>query len=328
MSALPISPAGATAPGATNQALDKLTVRYFDRFTTDGLISIRNRVSHVLDDRARQRSLFEPEASPALAVAPAAPAPNTDIAAVLSPSQVNCFVHDCQMKWYYRSVLKLPETQDANRALGRAVHEAIAHNHRQKIDTREDLAIEVVRAVFRDSLDRELAESALTEEDNADDLRACGEVLLATYMDAVAPSIQPAACEFRVAGDIGGVAVQGYVDVMGEDGTIYDVKTAAKKPSGVRPDYRVQTTTYAMLEPRCSGTTVLHTITKTKTVALHQQTIDVTEADRTHARKLYQIAQEGMRAGLYLPNRSSFLCSRKYCSFWSRCADEFGGEVD
>jgi hypothetical protein len=46
------------------------------------------------------------------------------------------------------------------------------------------------------------------------------------------------------------------------------------------------------------------------------------------ATKLYQIAQEGMRSGLYVPDRSSFLCSRKYCSFWGRCVEEYGGEVE
>ena len=57
-------------------------------------------------------------------------------------------------------------------------------------------------------------------------------------------------------------------------------------------------------------------------------TIDVTEADRRHATRLYQIAQEGMRSGLYVPNRSSMLCSRRYCSFWQRCVVEYGGEVE
>jgi hypothetical protein len=63
-----------------------------------------------------------------------APSSN-EVADCLSPSQLNCFVHDCQVKGYYRSVLKLPEARDANRVLGSAVHEAIAENFRQKIAT-------------------------------------------------------------------------------------------------------------------------------------------------------------------------------------------------
>jgi hypothetical protein len=55
------------------------------------------------------------------------------------------------------------------------------------------------------------------------------------------------------------------------------------------------------LRPGASGRTHLQTLTKTKTVQFHAQTIEVTEADRKHATKLYQIAKEGMRSGLYVP---------------------------
>jgi hypothetical protein len=217
---------------------------------------------------------------------------------------------------HLRRVLKLPEKRDANRALGSAVHAAIAENFRQKIETKEDLAVEGVVAVFRDRWQQELAEAELGEGDKRGRSERMRRLLVRTYMEQAAPSVEPAAVELHVAGEIGGVAVQGYVDVLDVNGDVVDVKTASKKPSGVRADYRVQVATYAMLAPNASGRTRLQTITKTKTVQLHTQTIDVTAADRTHATKLYQIAQEGMRSGLYAPNRSSFLCSRKYCPFW------------
>ena len=225
-------------------------------------------------------------------------------------------------------MLKLPKARDANRALGSAVHEAIAENFRQKIATKEDLPVAGVVAVFRDQLERELADVELGDNDAAVDLKACGELLVRTYMEQAAPSVEPAAVELHVTGAIGGVPVQGYLDVMDVNGDVIDVKTASKKPSGVRADYRIQLGTYAMIAPRASGRARLQTLTKTKTVQLHTQTVDVTDADRRHASKLYQIAQEGMRSGLYMPNRGSLLCSRKYCSFWARCVEEYGGEVE
>jgi hypothetical protein len=91
-----------------------------------------------------------------------------------------------------------------------------------------------------------------------------------------------------------------------------------------------------MLAPRASGRTRLQTITKTKTAQLHSQTIDVSAADRLHVTKLYQIAQEGMRSGLYVPNRSSFLLAevllvlgrdvwRSMGVRWSRRGESRGG---
>lgn len=43
---------------------------------------------------------------------------------------------------------------------------------------------------------------------------------------------------------------------------------------------------------------------------------------------LYPLAQEGMRSGLYTPNRGSMLCLRKYCAYWERCEADFGSYVE
>jgi len=43
---------------------------------------------------------------------------------------------------------------------------------------------------------------------------------------------------------------------------------------------------------------------------------------------LYPRVREGIREGLYFPNRGSNMCSRKYCNFVDACCKEFGGCVD
>jgi len=43
--------------------------------------------------------------------------------------------------------------------------------------------------------------------------------------------------------------------------------------------------------------------------------------------KLYPLVREAMREGIYLPNRSSNLCSYRHCSFAAACEAEFGGRV-
>lgn len=250
-----------------------------------------------------------------------------DPAAILSPSSVNTFAHDCQVKWFYRRVLGLPEKRGAALGLGTAVHAAIAANFKQKIETREDLPVEGATALFRDAWAEQLDEITLEKSDDPKDLAECGEVMTRVYMSQCAPRIQPAEVERPVRGLIGDVPVQGFIDVLDVNGDVIDTKTASKKPTGINAGYRVQVTTYAMLDAKASGRARLDTLTKTKTVGLHQQTIDVTDSDRKQATRLYSIAQEQMRAGVFLPNRSSYLCSRKYCAYWERCTDEYGGQV-
>ena len=292
---------------------------------------IREKAERFNDRIEQARALRNPEATPAAAACVESPRftdPKPfDPLAILSPSAVNQWAHDCQVKFFYRRVLGLPEKRSAALGLGTAIHEAAAANYRQKVDTREDLPTEGVLAVFHDALAKQLDQIELDKTENADDLRSCGEVMTKVYMQECAPRIQPAAVEVPVKGHIGGVSVQGFIDVLDTDGNIIDLKTASKKPAGVNAGYRVQVATYAMLEPKASGRARLDTLTKTKTVGLHQQTIDVSSADRTQATRLYSIAREQMQTGLFLPNRASHLCSRKYCSYWERCTAEYGGEV-
>ena len=59
---------------------------------------------------------------------------------LLSPSQVRTFM-DCQARWFFKYVERLPDPQTSSLALGKAVHAAIAENFAQKIETKEDLEL-------------------------------------------------------------------------------------------------------------------------------------------------------------------------------------------
>jgi hypothetical protein len=111
------------------------------------------------------------------------------------------------------------------------------------------------------------------------------------------------------------------------NGRIIDIKTAKRKPPSISASHQLQIGTYAMLHPEASGEAQLVTLTKTKTVAMHTDTMRVQAHDRQLTTRLYSIARDQMQAGLYAPNRASFLCSRKYCGYWMQCQEEFGGVV-
>jgi CRISPR/Cas system-associated exonuclease Cas4 (RecB family) len=208
------------------------------------------------------------------------------------------------------------------------VHEALAENFKQKIQTRRDLPVEGVRIAFRDSFERQLDEVALDADDDIADAKNCGETMVRVYMDQAAPAIDPAAVELPVSGEIGGVPVSGFVDLMDTAGNIIDLKTSSKKPSGVSAAHRLQITTYSMLAPKASGKARVDTLTKTKTVNLHSNTVEISPEDRRHTARLYSITLEQMRSGLVKPNRGSFFCSRRACSYADQCQADYGGVVE
>lgn len=253
------------------------------------------------------------------------PAPSPELPARLSPSSVNGW-SDCQYRWYCKRILKLPEPARAATALGHSVHHAIAENFRQKIETREDLPPDGVAALFVNAWVDELdAGVKLQPDENAHDLCDMGVSLVRMFMDRSARQIDPAAVEEHVEGSIGGVPAHGYIDIRTTDGRIIDLKTA-KTNRGVTPAHRLQVATYSMLQPEARGAQLV-TLTKTKTIALHSETFEILPSDRRLAESMYSIARDQMRAGVYAPNRGSFVCSRKNCAYWGRCEDEFGGRV-
>src|ERR1022692_1476298 len=121
--------------------------------------------------------------------------------------------------------------------------------------------------------------------------------------------------------------VRGILDLVDARGAIRDVKTAARKPSYVAPDYALQIATYAEIAPQVTGEAQLVTLVATKTPQLVTMAYRVSDADRAYARAIYPRVQDAMRAGVVTPNRGSNLCSRKHCSFWQACEAEYGGRV-
>lgn len=255
-----------------------------------------------------------------LAVAQAAPAE------ILSPTQVRCFT-DCQVRWWFKYYLKYPDPPSARMALGRAIHAALAANFTEKMETHEDLPTLGVVALFREAWVKESEQVEVRDDEDPIDLASYGVALVAKYMDEAAPRIEPAAVETRIEGQIAGVRVQGWVDILDIHGRIIDIKTSARRPNAIDPGYRFQIATYTRLTPGASGEARLDTLVKTKTPGLITQSFMINDQDLLAIEKLYPLALQAMRSDIFMPNRLSISCSRRNCSYWRRCEREWGGEV-
>jgi CRISPR/Cas system-associated exonuclease Cas4 (RecB family) len=245
---------------------------------------------------------------------------------VLSPTQVRTFLN-CSARWWFKYGLGEPEPKNSALALGSAVHRALEVNFREKITTKEDLDTLGVVALFRSEWQDQAEQTEFRDNEDPAGLGKLGEQLVSKYMDEAAPWIQPAAVEMGVAGEIGGVPVRGFVDLLDEEGRVVDLKTSARKPSGISPDYAFQLATYRQITPGACGEARLDTLVKTKTVQLIQQSYTVGEADLRATQVLYPLVREGIGNALYFPNRQSLTCSRRNCGFWRHCEREFGGAV-
>ena len=184
-----------------------------------------------------------------------------------------------------------------------------------------------LQASFDEAWDRAAAEAAFGADEDVDLLKRQAALLTRTYLDEVAPEIEPAALELPVHGIIGGVPVRGFVDLLDTSGRIIDLKTAARKPTGLSTDYAFQLATYRQLCRAATGQARVDTLVATKTPQVVTQEYTVSPADVKMTEKVYPLVREAMREGIYLPNRTSNLCSYKHCAFAATCEAEFGGHV-
>jgi hypothetical protein len=245
---------------------------------------------------------------------------------VLSPSQVTNLM-DCAYRWYGKYVLELPDPPTGNQALGKAVHAALAANFSQKCESRVDLPVIAVVALFRAAWNLESEQTEFRDDEEPRELGRMGEGLVAKYMEEAAPGIEPVAVETLVEGLINGVRVRGFLDVLDVTGCVIEIKTAKAKPSNVNPMHKFQVATYIRLLPRTVGAARIDTLVKTKSPQLIQQSFSITEQESRTTDTLYPLAQELMRGGVYVPNRQSMMCSRRNCAYWRHCEEKWGGEV-
>ena len=247
---------------------------------------------------------------------------------VLSPSQLNGFLN-CSAKWFFKHVEKLPDPASGSLVRGRAVHKVVNYwfQYRMELGTTPEPG-EMAEA-YDNAWEQASEGAAFGATEDIAELKASGEQLAAKYLAEAAPEIDPAALDVPVTGEIGGVKVRGYIDLLDLGGRIVDLKTASRKPSGVSPDYALQVATYAQIGPGfATGEVRLDTIVATKQTQLVSIGYTVSDDDRRMTERLYPHVQRLMKAGAVCPNRSSNLCSRKYCAFADRCISEFGGHVE
>jgi hypothetical protein len=223
--------------------------------------------------------------------------------------------------------MKLPDPMTGSLCLGRSVHKAVAIYFRERlrgnlIDTTD--AIEAYELAWEENAE----DTQFAADEDVAGTKGAGATLVAKYLAEAVPKVEPAALDLHVTGEIGSVAVQGYIDILAADGTIIDLKTAKAKPSGVSSDYAFQIATYRQLCPQSNGKAKLTTLVRTKTPQRVEQEYTVSAEDQTQTRVLYPLVQQSIREGRYLPNRNDNLCSRRNCAFWAACEKEYGGRVE
>ena len=165
----------------------------------------------------------------------------------LSPSSIRTYER-CPYMYHLRYTERIRVPSTAAQLLGRAVHTVFEMYYKQKRSVGETLDTEAAFDVLDDALDATLHE--LDEEGRAEveELRELGYDLVEYYVEEVAPHIRPHLIEERFDFSVPGVDVPivGYVDLVDQDGTVIDHKTASSPFSADYLAHDIQLLTYSL----------------------------------------------------------------------------------
>lgn len=159
----------------------------------------------------------------------------------------------CPEQWRQQYLLKKPRSSSAALVIGTAVHDTLAVNFRQKLQSGVDIDAGTVVEVYET-----IWPLAVKDKGEVDwgkytkaDRKAKGQQIVSAYIAEVAPRLEPIAVEQQfLARIIPGlpVPVKGYVDLV-VPGRVIDYKTSSRAVRTAKSEWMPQGRIYQMVYP-------------------------------------------------------------------------------
>jgi len=255
---------------------------------------------------------------------------NSDNTTYLRPTGINTFL-DCSAKYLFQEIERIETPNKSYLAFGSSIHKTLEANFAQKIDTKTDLPIDEAKEIFSEVFEDEFrkVDRMDLEEEKPGTMKDQGVKLIQKYQQEIAPRIIPVAVEQRIKVTFKGYdyGLAGTIDLYDADSVIIDHKTTSKKINGNIPEgYKRQLSGYALLEEatgrKVNGARIDYF--KRDSTEIRHLTVPI---DKEHFLSMFQSIGDAIKKGVFIPNRNSFLCSKRYCKFYAECEKKFGGTV-
>lgn len=243
----------------------------------------------------------------------------------LSATQLNMFIL-CPRQYRFRYIEGLRRPPLGKWVQGGAVHEALAHNYEQKIQTHEDLAsLDVVDFMAAAFDQRILDEGEVNwEGEESGKLLDQAAKITANYQKVWAPSIQPIAVELeqRVVFD-DFPDLLGFIDLIKEGGGVIDHKLVARTIPQGDADNSTQLSCYGFTRYIATGIEdqelSFDCLVKTKTPKIVRVSTRRGMLDHNFLLKQMTEIYRCIKAGVFVPNTNGWHCSPKYCGYYGMC---------
>jgi len=239
-----------------------------------------------------------------------------------------------QYKFKYIDKIKVPKSGTLFQSI--VMHDTIAQNYSQKINTKKDLSVNKLKEIYTSDYDETLKRENIDfNGKDPETIKAQALGLLEVYHKVIAPQVQPLYVEkwFTVSlGDDFPYVFSGRWDVIDENGIIIDNKAAGKTPSQKDIDKDLQLTGYALayrlMFSEIEKELRIDAMIKLKTPKAVQI---VTKRDNDDCQWFLGLVENiafAIDREAFYPNPNGWHCGEDYCDYWDRCRSKNKEVID
>jgi CRISPR/Cas system-associated exonuclease Cas4 (RecB family) len=234
----------------------------------------------------------------------------------------------CPLQFMFRYVkgLKIPPVGAI--VLGKSVHRGLEENFRHKQQSKKDLSLSKVLEAYSSFFDLEKQQEEIDwEGENPGKIKDEGVSLIKVYHKEIAPPIQPLAVEEEFILEFENVpyTLKGYLDLVDQNKTIRDTKTARRSYPQDAAQTDIQLTAYNLAykylkgeEPKSLCFDIMVRTKQPKVQTL--QSPPRTQAQLTRFLKLLGSIARAIKTGIFYPCENQQVCSwcgyREVCKKW------------
>jgi len=249
----------------------------------------------------------------------------------ISVTQVHLY-QNCPKAYYWRYVKDLIVPPAARAIEGKAVHQSLEKGHRERMSSGKMAPLELLLEAHNDAWKDMKPEIETWDEDHDENsILKRARMFLTQYHTKHLPALKPVGVEKRFWWTVGQrhIPVLGFIDLIldkpkeaaedpGNCPEVVDYKVVARSKSQADIDSDLQLTTYS----RATGIPQVRfdqfVKTTSPTVKILQSRRDV--KSYRWAEAVFEGVAQAINAGIFPPcNTGSWICTEKWCGYWSRC---------
>ena len=228
----------------------------------------------------------------------------------------------CPRSWEFRYIKNLKIPPSGAIVMGSAYHTAIATNFKNKMVTSNDFSEAELTDAFDTSWNKELQNEINWQDEKPDLLKDQSYKLILEYRKWIAPKVFPIAVEQTIFETIDDkVIFQGIVDLETEKEIIdHKVKGKMITQSDADKDYQVLSYCFLRKKPDFSfHVAIKKKFPEVQIVSVHKNANQI----NWWIESVKQIVSQ-IESGNFPPNNDHFLCSPRWCGYYSLCQDMKG----